>query len=509
MAATVNGFNPTPSRQHPPKVAVETVPAAKLAAYVSGPVALAVGKTGEVPAAAGVSRQALSEAGFDGGVGQTLVLPQPEGPPLVAVGIGDPDSLDVNGLRNAAAAFSLAVGRRAHVAVSLAGLPGLPVSVAAQAIVEGALLARYHYGPLQRQATREALESLTLLVAAKADADAALEGVHRGTAYAAATALARDLANTPPARLTAARMAECAAEIAGGCGLEIEVFDREALIELGCGGLLGVNAGSAEPPRMIILRYRPATGEPTGHLCLVGKGIMYDSGGISLKPSDAVHATMKNDMSGAGAILAAMSALSEMDCRVAVTGYLMCTDNMPSGTAMKLGDVISIHGGTTVEVLNTDAEGRLVMADALVMAAQSKPDAIVDVATLTGACLRALGPEVAGLLGNNTSLMEQIEVAAAATDEPVWQLPLDRRYRKQLDSNIADIKNMGGVNAGTITAALFLAEFVGGVPWAHLDIAGTAQNDSATLWRPAGCTGFGARLLLELATTFTRPENQK
>ncbi len=509
MAATVNGFNPTPSRQHPAKVVVEVVPAGKTAAYLGGAVAIPVGSTGEVPASAGVSRQALSEAGFGGLLGQTLVLPRTDGPPLVAVGIGDPESLDAHALRDAAAAFSLAVGHQTHLATSLGSVEGMPVSVAAQAVVEGVLLARYHYGPLQRRATREALESLTLLVAAKADVESAAEGVHRGCAYAAATALARDLANTPPSRLTAARMAECAAEIAGGCGLEIEVFDREALIELGCGGLLGVNAGSAEPPRMIILRYRPASGEPTGHLCLVGKGIMYDSGGISLKPSDAVHATMKNDMSGAGAILAAMSALSEMDCQTAVTGYLMCTDNMPSGTAMKLGDVISIHGGTTVEVLNTDAEGRLVMADALVMAAEGKPDAIVDIATLTGACLRALGPEVAGLLGNDEALIEQVQAAALATDEPVWRLPLDYRYRKQLDSDIADIKNMGGVNAGTITAALFLADFVGGVPWAHLDIAGTAQNDSAALWRPAGCTGFGARLLLELATTFTRASEKR
>jgi leucyl aminopeptidase len=509
VAATVNGFNPTPSRQHAAKVVIETVPATKVADYLGGAVALAVGTSGEMPAAVGVSRQALREAGFDGRLGQTLVLPRSDGPPLVAVGIGEPETLDANALRDAAAAFSLAVGHQTHLATSLASVPGVPVSVAAQAIVEGVLLARYHYGPLQRRASKEALESLTLLVPAKADIDSATEGVHRGTAYAAATALARDLANTPPSRLTAARMAECAAEIAGGCGLEIEVFDREALIELGCGGLLGVNAGSAEPPRMIKLRYRPSSGEPAGHLCLVGKGIMYDSGGISLKPSDAVHATMKNDMSGAGAILAAMSALSEVDCPVAVTGYLMCTDNMPSGTAMKLGDVISIHGGTTVEVLNTDAEGRLVMADALVMAAEEKPDAIVDIATLTGACLRALGPEVAGLLGNSAALMDQIQAAAAATDEPVWQLPLDRRYRKQLDSDIADIKNMGGINAGAITAALFLAEFVGGVPWAHLDIAGTAQNDSAALWRPAGCTGFGARLLLELATAFTPPRNKQ
>jgi leucyl aminopeptidase len=232
---------------------------------------------------------------------------------------------------------------------------------------------------------------------------------------------------------------------------------------------------------------------------------MYDSGGISLKPADAVHATMKNDMSGAGAILAAMSVLGELGCRSAVTGYLMCTDNMPSGTATKLGDVLSIRGGATVEVINTDAEGRLIMADALVLATEEPTDAVVDIATLTGAAMRALGAEIAGVFGNRQPLVEQVLAAARATDEPAWQLPLARRYRAELDSDVADIKNMGGPNGGAIHAALFLEDFVAGLPWAHIDIAGPAQNDSASSWRPKGCTGFGARLLTEFALGFTAP----
>lgn len=499
MAATVNGFNPIPSWQHTPKVSVEPIPAHAMVAT-----GISVGSTGSVPEWIGLDRQSLTGAGFDGVVGQSLMLAQPEAEPLVLVGMGDPKGLDTKTLRDTAATLSLAASRHSDIAMILPET-NLRPGDAAQAVVEGMLLARYQYGALKHSNPIPQLASITLHVRAE-HVEAAEEGAQRAVAFSSATALARDLANTPPSRLTAARMAECAAEIAGGTGLEIEVFDREALIELGCGGLLGVNAGSTEPPRMIKLRYRPVGHEPTAHLCLVGKGIMYDSGGISLKPSDAVHATMKNDMSGAGAILATMSMLSGLDCPVAVTGYLMCTDNMPSGTAMKLGDVISIHGGTTVEVINTDAEGRLVMADALVMAAEEKPDAIVDIATLTGACLRTLGPEVAGLLGNDKALLDQLSSAAAITDEPVWQLPLDRRYRNQLDSDIADIKNMGGINAGTITAALFLEEFVGGVPWAHIDIAGTAQNDVAAYWKPKGCTGFGARLLLELALNFTRAE---
>jgi leucyl aminopeptidase len=495
MAATLNGFNPIPSWQHTPKVLAEPANGGA-PGNLSGGVGIPVGLSGEIPAEVGLSRVSLSAAGFDGKLGQTLVLPQPDGPPLILFGTGEAAS--AKEIRDAAAAFSLAASRHHDVVMTLPTTPEVDPATAAQAAVEGVLLARYRYGALQKQSVPE-LATLTLRVPPQ-DVVHVEKGAQRGTAYAAATALARDLANTPPSRLTAARMAECAAEIAGATGLEIEVYDREALIELGCGGLLGVNAGSADPPRMIILRYRPSS--PSAHLCLVGKGIMYDSGGISLKPSDAVHATMKNDMSGAGAILAAMAMLSELDCPVAVTGYLMCTDNMPSGTALKLGDVINIHGGTTVEVLNTDAEGRLVMADALVMAAEQEPDAIVDIATLTGACLRTLGPEVAGVLGNSQALVLHVEMAADATDEPVWQLPLDRRYRSQLDSDIADIKNMGGLNAGTITAALFLEEFTGTVPWAHIDIAGTAQNDVASFWKPKGCTGFGARLLLELAMTY-------
>jgi leucyl aminopeptidase len=298
-------------------------------------------------------------------------------------------------------------------------------------------------------------------------------------------------------------MGEIAQALGPERGFGVEIFDKEALIRLGIGGVLGVNAGSAEPPRMIQLSYRPAS--PAGRLAFVGKGIMYDSGGIALKPADAVHAQMKNDMSGAGAILAAFSALAEAGCTTEVTGYLMCTDSMPSGTAMALGDVITIRGGTTVEVVNTDAEGRLVMADGLVLAREAGNDAIVDIATLTGAAMRALGTEIAGLFGNDQGLVDQVREAAGTTDEPVWQLPLHRAYRPQLDSTVADLKNLGYGEGGAITAALFLAEFVGDVPWAHIDMAGTATYPADWTWHPAGCSGFGARLLLQLALDFRSP----
>ena len=288
------------------------------------------------------------------------------------------------------------------------------------------------------------------------------------------------------------------AAMGGGAGL--------ALRELGCGGLLGVNAGSAEPPQLVKLTYRPKRRKAAAaRLALVGKGIMYDSGGISLKPSDAMHAAMKMDMSGAAAVLATMSALRAVGCPNEVTGYLMCTDNMPSGSAMKLGDVLHIHGGKTVEIHNTDAEGRLVLADGLALAVEEKPDAVVDIATLTGACLVALGTGYAGVLGNDQALVDRLLASAKAVDEKAWQLPLERGYRKLLDSDVADIKNVAGPYGGAITAAVFLAEFVGDTPWAHVDMASTMKSDTDDSWRSKGATGFGTRLLLDLATSYTKP----
>jgi leucyl aminopeptidase len=284
-------------------------------------------------------------------------------------------------------------------------------------------------------------------------------------------------------------------------GFAVDVFDEHALSEMGCGGLLGVNAGSAEPPRLVHLSYRPAS--PTSRLALVGKGIMYDSGGIGLKPNNRVHAQMKNDMTGAAAILAAVATLGELGCRTAVDGYLMCTDNMPSGTALALGDVITVRGGTTIEVLDSDAEGRLVLSDGLVLAAENQPDAIVDIATLTGSCLRALGPDIPGVFGTDQALVEQVKRAADASGEPVWQLPLHRRYAEDLVTGVADLRNIGADGVpDAIVAALFLSHFVGSIPWAHLDICGPAQHDGDRGWHTDGPSGFGARLLLDLALSF-------
>src|SRR5262245_27357768 len=507
--SAVAGFKTIiPSIKHSAEV---TIGVSKSIPADAGCVGVPVGVDGAVPRQFGLDRATITESGFDGKVGQTMVLPRSDGPTLVAVGIGDPAELDAARLRDAAAAFARVVGKHSHLSTTLADVANVPPEAAGQAVVEGVLLARYRFDAL-KQAPGPSLADLTLVAGSKR-ADAVTKGAERGRIIAAAAQLARDLANTPPAYLTARRMAEVAAAIAIDQGLGVEIFDEQALTRLGCGGLLGVNMGSVEPPRMIKLTYQPknASGKlakASGHLAMVGKGITYDSGGINLKPGDPMHGLMKMDMAGAAAVLSAMSPLAALGCPTAVTGYLMCTDNMPSGSAMKMGDVLTIHGGKTIEVINTDAEGRLILADGIVLAVEEKPDALVTIATLTGACLRALGDQMAGMFSNSPGFAGQVTAASRNTDELVWELPLEKRYRKQLDSNIADMKNMGADNPGAITAALFLEEFVEKVPWAHLDICGTMYADADDSWRPRGATGFGTRLLIDLALNFRPPASR-
>ncbi|GAA2858921.1 leucyl aminopeptidase family protein [Microbacterium arabinogalactanolyticum] len=467
-------------------------------------IGIGVPVTGEVPAELGFDREALKNAGFEGAAGTTLVLPRADGPDLIAVGLGEASEVSVATLREAGAAVVRAAASRSRIALRVdAGVVNRVDAISA--LVEGALLARYRYVPLLSDPKHVPLEALTVDLGTEtsdpADDDAA---VRAALVTARAAVVARDLANTPPGHLTATDMGEIAMSLGRRFGFDVETHDRDALIAMGCGGLLGVNQGSAEEPRMIVLRYRPSD-DPTGRLGLIGKGIMYDSGGISLKPSDPMHLLMKMDMGGAAAVLGAFTALRDAGATAEVLGWLMCTDNMPSGSAYKLGDVLTARGGTTIEVKNTDAEGRLAMSDAFALANEEDVDAIIDIATLTGAALISLGAKVAALLGNDERMIGLLKESSATTDEAIWQLPLERRYRTQLDSDIADISNLGGPYGGTITAALFLDHFTGGTPWAHLDIAGTMQTDSDDSWRTKGATGFGARLLLDVARRFTRP----
>lgn len=502
-------FDPVPSLSREVKVAISA------GACTESARAVFVTRGGELPTelSASLSWEALKAARFAGKKGQSILLP---GSPLtVLVGVGK-GLRSLAELRDAVAVFANAARESARLAIDMDDIiaGSLGISDGVHAVIEGAILARYRYEVLKSEANAVPLEELKLIVSDTAEETIAQveEGIRIGLVLARSACLSRDLGNTPPRHLNAGTFAQLVAELGPQFGLAVEVFDREQLIELGCGGLLGVNAGSVEEPRMIKIRYTPENAnKKTPHLALVGKGIMYDSGGISLKPSNAMHAAMKLDMMGAAAVFAAMTALRDLGAGVRVTGWLMCTDNMPSGSATKLGDVLTIRGGTTVEVKNTDAEGRLVLADGLVLATEEerRPDAIVDIATLTGAAMMALGTRTAAMLANNDAVAAQLQRAADVSDENIWRMPLDHRYRDQLKSEVADLSNIGGQYAGAILAALFLNEFVADTPWGHLDIAGTMQSEKEDLWRPVGSTGFGARLLAEFALAFEAPKKHK
>lgn len=466
-------------------------------------VGLGVFADGPVPRGLGLNRAALAALGFDGKPGQTALVPTP-GALLVAVGLGDRGKVSAGTLRTASAALARAVSKRTHLATGLADVEGVDARSAAQAVAEGLVLGSYKYAALKSDKGQSKLEQVTLTTSA-ATLAATDAGAQRGATIAGAVALARDLANTPPSHLNARDLAEKAIEIGAAAGLDVTVYDEHALAEMGCGGLLGVNRGSVEPPRLIKLHYVPR-GTSRGHLGLVGKGVMYDSGGISLKPSDGMHVMMKMDMSGAAIVLATMSVLKALRVRTEVTAYLCCTDNMPSGSAMKLGDVLTIRNGKTVEIHNTDAEGRLVLADGLSLAVEDGVEAMCDIATLTGAVMSALGQKIAGVMGNHDGFMGQVLAAGERADEKLWRLPLPPEYRKLLDSQVADLKNVGGPYGGALTAGLFLQEFVGDVPWAHFDIAGVmnADGDEGVLSR--GATAFGVRTFVELAERFESPK---
>jgi leucyl aminopeptidase len=333
----------------------------------------------------------------------------------------------------------------------------------------------------------------------------AAEAAARGQLIVRAVGTARDLVDTPAADCTPSLLAEMAVELCGASGVSVEVFDASRIAEERLGGLLGVARGSTEPPRLLMLRYDPRStgreGAGTGEIptvVLVGKGITFDSGGLSLKATEGML-TMKTDMAGAAAVIAALSACRDVGIEASVVGITPLTENMPGGSATKLGDVLRMRDGTTVEVVNTDAEGRLVLGDGLALAREQSPAAVIDLATLTGACVTALGRKIAGLMGNDEPLLASLTEASARCGEPVWRLPLPTQYRVDLDSEIAELKNMGAPRggAGAIYAGLFLQHFVGTTPWAHLDIAGPARSDEDVDEFQKGATGFGVRLLLE------------
>ena len=447
----------------------------------------------------------LEETGFEGRLGETLAVPtggKLRAKAAILVGIGDPEELTLDGLRRAGAAIARKADKVASIATTLVtASPSLDVAEAAQALTEGIALGAYQFLEYRPGAKGTKLRKVVLVGASGAAVKAAID---RGVAIADAVMWARDMINRPSKEKPPVTFAADARKLLRGTGVSVQVLDVPQIKELKLGGVIGVGQGSSQTPRFLKLTYAPAgaKGKP---LAFVGKGVVFDSGGLSLKPGAGME-TMKCDMSGAAAVVAAMSALKTLGVTTKVIGYVPLVENMPSGTAIRPGDVLRIRNGKTVEVLNTDAEGRLILADALSLAAEDKPAAVVDLATLTGACVVALGEKIAGLMGNDDEWIDQVRGAADRVGERVWPLPLPTDYRKSIDSPIADIKNVGPREGGAITAGLFLQEFVDGVPWAHVDIAGPAFLGNEDGYMPKGGTGFGVRTLLELASTFTPPE---
>ena len=366
-----------------------------------------------------------------------------------------------------------------------------------QGLAEGLALASYRFDRYRTPDKPEtAVESVTLLAATEEEARILQAACDRAQILSDATCLARDLVNEPPNHLTPAALADRAGDLAGQRGLQCRVLGPAELAEQGFGALLGVAQGSAEEPRFIVLEHAGEEAD-AAPLVLVGKGLTFDSGGLSIKTGKGME-DMKIDMGGAAAVLGGMDAISRLQCRQRVVGLIPATENMTGPRAQRPGDVVRSYGGTTIEVLNTDAEGRLVLSDALGYAATLKPAAVVDAATLTGAVIAALGHHAAALLGTDEPLMRAIEDAAAATGDRVWRLPLWDEYDEPLKSKVADIKNIGDGGAGTIIGAAFLKRFVS-YPWAHLDIAGTAWDVKDVSYHPSRATGYGARLFAELA----------
>jgi leucyl aminopeptidase len=448
----------------------------------------------------------LEEAGVEGKPGETLVIPTPTGIKANAallVGVGDPEKLTLEGVRRAGAAVARKASKAATVATTLADLSepaGLDRADTAQALAEGISLGSYQFLRYKKDPKPSRLRRVTVLGGGGTGVRAALE---RGATVAGAVAWARDMVNEPSRDKPPATFVSESRKRLRGSGVTVKVLSGADLAAERMGGVIGVGQGSDRPPRFMKLTYAPA--RSTGTLALVGKGVVFDSGGLSLKTSSGME-TMKTDMSGAAAVVGAMSILSELGVAAKVVGYVPLVENMPSGSAIRPGDVLTIRDGTTVEVLNTDAEGRLILADGLAMAVDDKSDAIVDVATLTGACMVALGDKIAGLMGNHEQWVAQVREAADRAGEPVWPLPVPDDYRKLLDSEIADVRNISTGNyGGALTAALFLREFVGDVPWAHLDIAGPARANNDDAYLVKGGTGFGVRTLVELAAAFDRP----
>ncbi|MCP4305922.1 MAG: leucyl aminopeptidase [bacterium] len=423
---------------------------------------------------------------FTGKSGQTAAVPGAGGfARVMFVGLGE--EADIDELRKAAGVVGRAAMRYEQVATTLSQVE---IDGAAEAVTYGFVLGQYKFGKYLSDPKLSKTTSLLLV------GDIEASEIDHGRTVAEAVALARDLVNEPAGGKKPEVLADLAVEMAAEHGIDITVYDRDEIAAEGFGGLYAVALGATNPPRMVVMKYRPEGAEKS--LALVGKGIVFDSGGLSIKPAAGME-TMKTDMSGAATVFGAVQAIATLGLKVNVTAITPLTENMTGGAAQRPGDVFTARNGKTVEVLNTDAEGRLVLADGLALAAEDKPDLMVDIATLTGACVVALGPKIAGLFSSDDDAAAQVEAAARRAGEKVWRMPVEQDYRTMLDSPIADLKNIGTRYGGAITAALFLQEFTDDHPWVHLDIAGPARLDKPDGYISKGGTGFAVSTLVALA----------
>ncbi|TAK69225.1 MAG: leucyl aminopeptidase [Actinomycetota bacterium] len=495
-----------------PTLAVSAADAASLRvdAYVvgihgdgSGAVTLAAPYAGLTAAGRRRLLAAVAAVGAKPAVGEVTRLPG-EGitaaPLVVATGLGPAPGgrrgVELETLRRGAGAATRALAGIRRVGLSLPARTAEEV----EAVAQGGALGAYSFTTFRADtasAVPPPVRAITVVVA-DARARELRSAVSHAQAVTDAVHLARDLVNTPPSHLHPVELAAAAVAAAEGLPLQVEVLDQRALARAGFGGILAVGQGSANPPRLVRLAYRHP--KATRHLALIGKGITFDSGGLSLKPPAGME-WMKADMGGAAAVVGAMKAIATLGLQVNVTGWVPSAENMPSGTAQRPSDVITIYGGRTVEVLNTDAEGRLILADALVRAAEDEPDVIVDAATLTGAQLVALGARTAGVMSPSDEVRTAVVDAAGRAGEAMWPMPLPEDLRSSLDSAVADIANIGDRNGGMLSAGLFLREFVAAdQPWAHLDIAGPAWNEGQPYgYTPKGGTGAAVRTFVQLA----------
>ncbi|MDQ1697183.1 MAG: leucyl aminopeptidase [Frankiaceae bacterium] len=446
----------------------------------------------------------LGATGKLGEVTKMATLGATAAPTLVAVGLGPAPAKGARHeretLRRAVGTGVRALAGSGRVATGLAAANGAADVDDLRAVSEGALLGGYAFTRYRSAASAKTTKKAvgTVLVVVPNDRDKPARAVaDRAAVIGDAVSLCRDLVNTPPADLHPAEFAQAAVDACGAVGCDVEVLDEKALADGGYGGILGVGAGSVHPPRLVRIAYSSGRkSRATVHL--VGKGITFDSGGLSLKPAAAME-WMKSDMGGAAAVIATLRAVAQLKPDVDVVGWVPTAENMPSGHAIRPSDVLTMRGGKTVEVLNTDAEGRLILADALVRAGEEKPDYLIDIATLTGAQLVALGAHVYAVMANNDELRTELVASATSAGEQAWPMPLPPELRKSLDSEVADISNIGDRNGGMLTAGLFLKEFVAdGVKWAHLDIAGPSYNQGEPHgYTPKGGTGVPIRTLVE------------